>query len=62
MRKCTYGMDLSQRHEEKEVSEFDFTLYIAQGSSGSLESTWEIAQLRLIKVVLAERIQAQPGA
>lgn len=55
-------MDLSQRHEEKEVSEFDFTLHIAQGSSGSLESTWEIARLRLIKVVLAERIQAQPGA
>lgn len=51
-----------QKHEEKDASEFGFNLRLAQGSSGSLESTWEIPQLRLMQVVLAERIQAQAGA
>ena len=29
-----------QKHEEKEAFEFDFNLCLAQGSSGSLESSW----------------------
>lgn len=29
-----------QKHEEKEASEFDFNLCLAQGSSGSFESSW----------------------
>lgn len=51
-----------QKHEGKEASKFDFNLCLAQGSRGSLESAREIPQLRLIQVVLAERIQAQAGA